>query len=110
MENFNKKILLCFTLIFLLCLSISSIYAEELNEDSSNICANSDLSDLEISDTPDIEEVPLEESSNGELEENNGVISEENLQSSDIAEDEKQAMAVDNSEEVNESKEIYGTR
>lgn len=101
MENFNKKILLCFTLIFLLCLSISSIYAEELNDDSSNICANSDLSDLEISDTQDIEEVPLEESSNGELEENNGVISEENLQSSDIAEDEKQAMAVDNSEEVN---------
>ena len=101
MENFNKKILLCFTLIFLLCLSISSIYAEELNEDSSNICANSDLSDLEISDTQDIEEVPLEESSNGELEKNNDVISEENLQSSDIVEDEKQSMEVDNSKDEN---------
>ena len=43
---FNKKILLCFTLIFLLCLSIGSICAEELNDNSFEVYSEKTLDDL----------------------------------------------------------------
>ena len=58
MKTINKKLFFVFTLIFLLCLSISSIYAEELSDDYSDIYTISDLSDLKISDN----EVSLEDS------------------------------------------------
>ena len=64
MKTINKKIIFGLSLIFLLCLSIGSISAEELNDGSLVLSDNSDSSEIMQATVSD-ENIDLTESNEG---------------------------------------------
>lgn len=114
MKTINKKIIFGLSLIFLLCLSIGSIYAEELNDGSLVLSDNSDSSEIMQATVSD-ENIDLTESNedmeqleivddNSDISTNDDLLSSEDLSNSN--QEKLESVSYDDSDCDIESNEV----